>query len=133
MADAGLKSPAGYIQCGDFLLSSGRNRCRALLDLPVAPTAIFCANDEMAFGAIHELRQLGYDVLGDVSVVGFDDIYLSEAFYPPLTTVSQPRAEIGRTAMTQLLDVMSGKKPARSAVILPTALKVRGTTAPPRT
>ncbi|HEX2887026.1 LacI family DNA-binding transcriptional regulator [Vineibacter terrae] len=133
MRAAGLKIPPGYIQRGDFLLASGRAGCRALLDLPVPPTAIFCANDEMAFGAVHELHQHGHDVPGDVSVVGFDDIYLSEAFYPPLTTVSQPRAEIGRMAMTQLLAMMSGKKPSRAPVILPTALKVRGTTAPPRT
>ncbi len=132
MRAAGLKIPPGYIQRGDFLLASGRACCRALLDLPAPPTAIFCANDEMAFGAIHELHQRGHDVPGGLSVVGFDDIYLSEAFYPPLTTVSQPRAEIGRTAMTTLLGVMSGKKPSRAPVILPTALKVRGTTAPPR-
>ncbi|TXL73700.1 substrate-binding domain-containing protein [Vineibacter terrae] len=132
MRAADLKIPPGYIQRGDFLLASGRAGCRALLDLPMPPTAIFCANDEMAFGAIHELRQRGHDVPGDVSVVGFDDIYLSEAFYPPLTTVSQPRAEIGRMAMTQLLAMMSDKNPSRAPVILPTALKVRGTTAPPR-
>ena len=132
MADAGLRVARGYIQRGDYLLASGRARCRALLDLPMPPTAIFCANDEMAFGAIHELHQRGHDVPRDFSVVGFDDLYLSEAFYPPLTTISQPRADIGRRAMTTLLDVMSGKRGARQPVILPTELKVRGTTSSPR-
>ena len=96
------------------------------------PTAIFVANDEMAYGAIHALRRLGCDVPGDVSVVGFDDLYLSKAFYPPLTTVSQPRADIGRTAMSLLLNIMSGDDVAAPAIVLPTALNIRGSTAPPR-
>ena len=132
MAEAGLPVPDGYEQRGDYLLHTGQELCRRLFDLPEPPTAIFVANDEMAFGAIHELRRLGRDVPGDVSVVGFDDIYLSEAFFPPLTTVSQPRAEIGREAMTLLLAMFSGEEGPPRPIVLPTTLKVRGTTAPPR-
>jgi LacI family repressor for deo operon, udp, cdd, tsx, nupC, and nupG len=130
MAEAGLAIPAGYEQTGDYLLQGGRDRCRALLSRPDRPTAIFCANDEMAFGAIHELRRSGLDVPRDVSVVGFDDIYLSQAIYPPLTTVSQPRAGIGRMAMTVLLDIMAGGAPPDSPVMMPTTLVVRESTAP---
>ena len=62
-----------------------------------------------------------------------DDLYLSKAFYPPLTTVSQPRADIGRTAMSQLLNVLSdGDVGAEPAIVLPTTLNIRGSTAPPR-
>jgi LacI family repressor for deo operon, udp, cdd, tsx, nupC, and nupG len=67
-----------------------------------------------------------------MSVVGFDDLYLSEAFFPPLTTVAQPRAEIGRRAMGILLDMLSGAPAPREPLILPTTLKVRGTTAAPK-
>jgi LacI family transcriptional regulator, repressor for deo operon, udp, cdd, tsx, nupC, and nupG len=132
MAEAGLLVPDEYEQRGDFLLHSGQELCRRLFELPEPPTAIFVANDEMAYGAIHELRRLGRDVPGDVSVVGFDDLYLSEAFYPPLTTVSQPRAEIGREAMTLLLGMLSGGEGPAGPVVMPTTLKIRGTTAPPR-
>lgn len=132
MQAAGLPIPEGYEQRGDYLLQSGRDACRRLLALPEPPTAIFLANDEMAFGAIHELRRMGRDVPGDVSVVGFDDLYLSEAFFPPLTTVAQPRAEIGKRAMGMLLDMLSGAPAPREPVILPTTLKVRGTTAAPK-
>lgn len=132
MAEAGLAIPAGYEQAGDYLLQGGRDGCRALLALPDRPTAIFCANDEMAFGAIHELRRSGLDVPRDVSVVGFDDIYLSQAIYPPLTTVSQPRAEIGRMAMTVLLGIMAGGDPPREPVTMPTTLMLRESTAPAR-
>ncbi len=130
MAEAGLPVPDGYEQRGDYLLRSGRELCGVLLDLPEPPTAIFCANDEMAFGAIHELHRRGLDVPADVSVVGFDDIYLSEAIFPPLTTVSQPRVEIGRAAMSLLLQVISGGEVAETPIVLPTELVIRGTTGP---
>lgn len=132
MAEAGLPVPAGYEQHGGYLLRGGQEACRRLFSLPVPPTAIFTANDEMAFGAIHELRRLGRDVPADVSVVGFDDIYLSEAFYPPLTTVSQPRARIGREAMTLLLGILAGTGKPAGPVLMPTTLKIRETTAAPR-
>lgn len=132
MQAAGLAIPDGYEQTGDYLLRTGQRLCRALFELATPPTAIFCANDEMAFGAIHELRRLGLDVPGQVSVVGFDDLFLSEAFYPPLTTVSQPRTDIGRAAMNMLLDMMSGGLSPRQPVMMPTTLKIRGTTAPAR-
>ena len=130
MAEAGLPVPDGYEQRGDYLLRTAQSLCATLCDLPEPPTAIFCANDEMAFGAIHELRRSGLDVPRDVSVVGFDDIYLSQAIYPPLTTVSQPRAGIGRMAMTVLLDIMAGGKPPDGPVMMPTTLMLRESTAP---
>lgn len=132
MAAAGLDIPEGYEQRGDFLLHSGRRACHALFELADPPTAVFTANDEMAFGAIHELRSMGRDVPNDVSIVGFDDVYLSQAFYPPLTTVSQPRTRIGRSAMTILLRMLSGGTGPREPLVLPTTLEVRGTTAAPR-
>ncbi len=133
MKAAGLEIPEGYEVRGDYLLESGEARVADLFALSEPPTAIFAANDEMAYGAIHALRRLGRDVPGDVSVVGFDDLYLSKAFYPPLTTVSQPRAEIGRTAMSQLLNILSeGYVAAEPAIVLPTTLNIRGSTAPPR-
>ena len=133
MKAAGLTIPGGYEVRGDYLLESGEACAADLFTLPEPPTAIFAANDEMAYGAIHALRRLGRDVPGDVSVVGFDDLYLSKAFYPPLTTVSQPRADIGRTAMSQLLNILSDDDiGAEPAIVLPTTLNIRGSTAPPR-
>ncbi|WEX74350.1 LacI family transcriptional regulator [Sinorhizobium numidicum] len=133
MGDAGLEIPADYEVRGNFLLESGQECCQALFDLPEPPTALFVANDEMAYGAVHELRRMGREVPGEVSVVGFDDLYLSKAFYPPLTTVRQPRAEIGRTAMGLLLRILSGGGvDGGEPIVLPTVLNIRGSTAPPR-
>lgn len=133
MRDAGLAVADGYDIRGDYLLAGGRVACRQLFELTEPPTAIFAANDEMAIGAIHELRLMGRDVPGDVSVVGFDDLYLSEAFFPPLTTVSQPRMEIGREAMALLLGMFSGVDAPTEPIVMPTLLKIRGSTAAVRT
>ena len=132
MREAGLDIPAGYEPVGDYLLRSGEALCQRLFELTSPPTAIFVANDEMAYGAIHELRRLGLDVPGDVSVVGFDDLYLSQAFYPPLTTVSQPRAEIGQQAMKLLLRTFAGESQAGETMELATRLRIRGSTARPK-
>jgi len=130
MRDAGLKVPAAYEVIGDYLLPSGERLCRQLFSLPEPPTAIFVSNDEMAFGAINELRRMGMAVPDDVSVVGFDDIFLSQAFYPPLTTVSQPRTAIGREAMRLLLEVMRGERHADETIMMPTTFQARASTAP---
>lgn len=132
MKDAGLPVLPGYEQIGDYSLRSGEAACRALFASAEPPTAVFAANDEMAFGLINALRAMGLDVPGDVSVVGFDDLFLAQAFYPPLTTVSQPRAEIGQQAMTLLLEILDRGRPAAGLVEMPTVLKIRGSTAPPR-
>jgi len=133
MREAGLAILPGYEVRGDFLLEGGEQCCRSLFALAEPPTALFVANDEMAYGAVHELRRMGRDVPGDVSVVGFDDLYLSKAFYPALTTVSQPRAEIGRRAMALLLGILSGGSThVTEPLVLPTGLNSRGSTAPPR-
>jgi DNA-binding LacI/PurR family transcriptional regulator len=66
-------------------------------------TAIFSANDQMALGLMHAIRDAGLNVPGDISIVGFDDIPEARHFWPPLTTVKQDFAEIGRRAVAQLL------------------------------
>ena len=130
MQEARLEILNGYEQRGEFTLSSGGVACQSLVDLRVPPTAIFVANDEMAFGAINVLRQRGMDVPTDVSVIGFDNLFFGQAFYPPLTTVSQPRNLIGRQAMAMLLELLSGNTLTQTRVILPTHLNIRSSTAP---
>jgi LacI family transcriptional regulator len=78
-------------------LEGGRQATRALLGSGYRPTAIICANDIMAVGALRELRERGLRVPQDVSVTGFDNIKLSEFCFPALTTVHIPRDTIGHT------------------------------------
>lgn len=96
-------------------------------------TAVFCANDEMAAGLYRALHEAGRTVPEDVSVVGFDDIPLAEYFTPPLTTVAQDFAAIGRRLVDLLLEqVREGITLEDVHTLVPTRLVVRASTAPPR-
>ncbi|GAA2366432.1 LacI family DNA-binding transcriptional regulator [Dactylosporangium salmoneum] len=103
-----------------------------LLDLPSPPTALACFNDKIALGALRAAAERGLRVPADLSVAGFDDIEVSRATSPMLTTVRQPLAELGRMAVTMLLRMMGGHELDALHVELATDLVVRGSTAPPR-
>jgi LacI family repressor for deo operon, udp, cdd, tsx, nupC, and nupG len=68
----------------------------------------FCVNDEMAVGAIRGIKASGRRIPEDVSVVGFDDIRFARYIDPPLTTIAQPKNELGREAMRMLLEILDG-------------------------
>ena len=93
-------------------------------------TALFAANDQMALGAMHALTANGVRIPQDVSVVGFDDIPEAEHFSPPLTTVRQDFAELGRTVMSTLLELLLDESAERAPHPVPT-LVVRASTAAP--
>jgi LacI family transcriptional regulator, repressor for deo operon, udp, cdd, tsx, nupC, and nupG len=117
-----------FIQ-GDFSLASGASAARRWLELKERPTAMFCANDEMAMGFISELHRNGIETPRDISVVGFDDIDTAEYFIPPLTTVHQPRVEMGEEAARALVDLIDGKHPDIGRIVLPAELVLRRSTA----
>lgn len=106
-------------------------RARELLERVDRPTAIFCANDVTAMRATRVAHELGLDVPGDVSVVGFDDIPEASLNNPPLTTVRQPLGEMGREAMAMLLDLLAGRD-REQHLRMRTELVVRASTAAPR-
>ncbi|WP_309082940.1 LacI family DNA-binding transcriptional regulator [Chelativorans sp.] len=89
---------------GGWTLPSGRSTTRELLAMKNPPTAIFCFNDRMAWGAYEAIRERGLRIPLDVSVVGFDDEELSSYLDPPLTTVDLPHDAMARWAVGQLLD-----------------------------
>lgn len=105
----------------------GRRLAGTLLDRNV--TAFFCYNDMVALGALLALRERGVPVPGACSIVGFDDVELARYLAPPLTTVSQPKRELGRRSMELLLSLLDAR-PA-SDLVLPTRLVVRASSGPP--
>jgi len=111
---------------GDWSSGSGYRAAMEVLARPALPTAVFAANDRMAFGVLRALSERGLSVPGDVSVVGFDDIEGSECSIPPLTTIRQNHNALGRAAMDLLLEAME-RKPARSHRV-PAELIVRAST-----
>jgi len=111
----------------------GRRGARELLSAAEPPTALFAINDMYALGAYAGARDLGLRVPADISIVGFDDIFLADVVQPPLTTVRQPLKEMLETTVCLLVDRLEGLRtgPAEHAVILPDLI-VRASTAPPR-
>jgi LacI family transcriptional regulator, repressor for deo operon, udp, cdd, tsx, nupC, and nupG len=128
---AKLPAPKELFHRGDFTMQSGAAGMGKLLSLPEPPTAVLCGNDEMAFGAIRTLHQLGLSVPEDLSIVGFDDQNMAAFYNPPLTTVHIPRQELGRRAARELIELLEGRNVAHE-VVLPTRLIIRESTAPPR-
>ena len=114
---------------GDWSSGSGYRAAMSLLATNDPPTAIFAANDRMAFGVLRALNDREMKVPLQMSVVGFDDIEGSDCSIPPLTTVRQNHQDLGRAAMELLLEAMQGL-PARSQKI-PAQLIVRASTGVP--
>jgi len=119
-----------YIVRGDFSFEAGAQALKQLMALPQPPRALFCHSDMLALGAMNQARRLGLRVPQDLSIVGFDDIELARYCEPPLTTVTQPRYQIGREAMLLLLDELQGKRVNNGSRLLDAELTVRGSTAP---
>jgi LacI family repressor for deo operon, udp, cdd, tsx, nupC, and nupG len=106
----------------------GRRAMARLLDRHPRPTAVFAVADEMALGAIEQLRRAGLAVPEDVSVIGVDEHPMSEPH--DLTTIRQPVSELGATAGRMVVELLGGAELAEREVRLPTELVVRATTGP---
>jgi LacI family transcriptional regulator, repressor for deo operon, udp, cdd, tsx, nupC, and nupG len=128
LSEAGLQQDMALELPGDYSLASGRAAFEAFRTEPDRPTALFFANDEMAMGFLSSAYGAGVRVPRDVSVVGFDDIHFAQSCIPALTTIHQPRAEMGATAMRLLLSIIANEAP--ESVRLPHDLVLRESTAP---
>ena len=130
LESAGIAVDDALIVPGDFYHEGGFRGTAALLDLPDPPTAIFACSDQMAFGVYEAVRQRGLRVPDDMSVVGFDDLPEARWASPPLTTVRQPLADMGRVAARTVLRLAAGQQPDSQRVELATELVPRESTAP---
>ena len=115
---------------GDYTRDAGRSGMARLLDVPSPPTAVFCANDMIALGALSETRLRGWQVPGDVSIVGFDDIDEAAQVSPSLTTVRQPPRRLGEVAGRTLVERLEGRTDPRW-ISLDFSLVVRESSGPP--
>lgn len=120
-------SPVLY---GDWSPASGYRNGQVIARLPDAP-AVFVASDEMALGLMRALKDMGRRVPGDVSIVGMDDIALSEFFDPPLTTIRQPFQDLGRRAVEHVLALVDDPDAKPESLWIKPELIVRTSTAPP--
>lgn len=121
----GIEIDSKYIQEGDSSMESGYNQMQKLLALEIPPTALFVFNDEMAFGALKAVRDNGFRVPEDIAIVGFDNLEMSTVVTPTLTTINQPRYEIGKKAAELLLTLMAGNEVKKKKFIMEDKLVIR--------
>ncbi len=130
--EAGVAIDPALIRYGDFFVGGGYQHGMDLLDRPDRPTAIFAGSDFQAFGVMRAARELGLSVPEDLSIVGYDDLPVTEWIGPALTTIHQPLQEMAATATRMVLSLARGEVPTNQRIDLATELVVRESTAPPR-
>lgn len=131
LAGAGIAPDPALMVTGAFNQTSGYAATLQLLALERPPTAIFAANDEMAFGAIDAINSRGLKVPADISVCGFDDIPTSSHVFPKLTTMRQPFVPMAARAVSEVVDLIEGKTSIAVKIAFPMELVVRDSTAAP--
>jgi LacI family transcriptional regulator len=136
--EAGLPRHRELEVRGDFTEAGGWRGAQALLSLEPRPTAIFCANDAMAIGALSALSEAGVEVPRAMAVAGFDDIPVARFLNPPLTSIRVGIASLGERATALLLDSLAGRgtpgapsPPLPTREVLPTELVVRASCGAP--
>jgi DNA-binding LacI/PurR family transcriptional regulator len=128
---AGIEPDEAWVAHGNGAPGGGLQAMQAILALPERPTAVFCYNDRTAIGALRALHKAAVRVPAEMSVAGFDDLAIASFLEPPLTTLRQPKEEMGRRAATILLDLLQGKQ-METRITVPGELIVRESTAPLR-
>ncbi len=122
---------ASLVHHGSFSIDSGYGTMQAILNKGDPPSAVFCANDLLAIGAIKALQESGLNVPQDISVIGIDDIMLSSLVNPALTTIRQPTLDLGAMAAKLLIERIQGNYTGvHRKVILPGELIIRNSTRP---
>ncbi len=130
LADRGVALDAAGVVCASFGVEEGREAFRRLMSRDPRPTAVICGAEPFAYGALFEAAEAGLSVPRDVSITGFDDMWLAAQITPALTTVRTPRARMGALAGRHLLAVLAGEEPA-APLALPYEFIVRQSSGPP--
>lgn len=117
-----------YVVDGDYSYDSGFQGMNRLMELDEPPTAVICTSDMAAFGAIRAIEARGFTVPGDISVVGFDNIFETELFKPGLTTINQNIHAIGVKSIEELIAMIKDPKYPPPVVTEPSSLVIREST-----
>jgi len=126
MHEANLEIMPGYEVSGDFEFAGGLSAMQQLLALAVPPHAVFASNDAMAVGVYQAVYQQGLRIPTDVAVMGYDDIQLAQYMTPPLTTIHQPKDELGELAIDTLLHRLQEPDTEAQVLSLTPELIIRG-------
>ncbi|ALS99789.1 LacI family DNA-binding transcriptional regulator [Lacimicrobium alkaliphilum] len=130
LTEEGISFDEDMLVGGSYRIETGIEGIQQLLAHKQPPTAVFCFNDDIALGAIHEIKRHGLRVPQDISVTGFDNVRTSAYMDPPLTTVDQPAYDMGRRAVEVLSRMINRQPLTRTREILPFSLIERHSTGP---
>jgi LacI family transcriptional regulator len=110
---------------GDYSMESGFEKMKQLLDLPTPPSLVFCANDDMAIGALKACFSKERKVPNDISIIGFDDIAFAQYSTPALTTIHKPIDKISEIGMQMLIALMNNGTLEKTKILVDTFLVIR--------
>jgi len=128
LQEAGIQIDPGLIIKESYGYKGGQRAAKYFLSIEKRPTAIFAVSDIIAIGAIKEIKDNGLSVPDDIAVVGFDDTGIASMYDPPLTTVAQPRYDLGRVAMEIMLERIKNNEAESRRVFLEHNLIIREST-----
>ena len=111
-----------YLQIVDFSMESGYIMMKEILKLEDRPTAVFCGNDSIAMGAYKAIRENKLKIPEDISIIGFNDLKLSQYSIPPLTTIKIDTKLIAQETVNSLIELLEGKRDYHKKVFLPIEL-----------
>ena len=130
LSSAGIELPGSHVLERAYTLAAGREALAQCMALEKMPTAVLCANDILAIGALFGAQALGIAVPGTLSIAGYDNLPIASQAPPGLTTVDVPARQMGQLAADYLISRINGvATPERTE--LPADVVLRGTTAPP--
>jgi DNA-binding LacI/PurR family transcriptional regulator len=115
LAEAGIRFDPALVVQGDGRSDGGERALLTLMNLQDRPSAVFCYNDMTAIGLLRAARAAGLSIPRDLAVVGFDDIPFAAFACPPLTTIAQPKFEMGRRAVEMVLELLNPAQPGQPA------------------
>lgn len=126
ISEAGIQQDEQLLVRTSLSFEGGGSTALELMRNTERPTAMFFASDMQAIGAIHSLKEAGYDIPGDVAVLGFDNLEICNIVSPALTTVAQPMHDIGREAARVLIERIKGESDNIKNVIFQPQIIIRG-------
>lgn len=128
LLDSGLPFDAKYILKSNYKPENGMDICRELLSLPEPPTAILTVSDMLAIGATKYLKSVGIEAGKDIEVIGFDNASITKVYDPTISTVSQPRYDLGTVSVDLVIEKINDLKVVNKGIILPHELILREST-----
>ena len=126
LTQANLASAANFVQDGGFSIAGGFIAMQRLLALEDKPDAVFCANDEMAIGALKAINDAGLKVPSDIGLVGFNDSEICQYTTPSLTTIHKPIEQMAKLGGERLFQLINNVEQTQTIQELTAELVIRG-------